>query len=83
MRLPRAAGMTTVRASAGAASLTIEVPTGVAARIRSRMAIGSSQIDERLFPRSANGYESPDYRDRREPRRHRLSGGVGYGSASP
>jgi hypothetical protein len=58
--LPRAAGATTVRAQAGAASLTLEVPTGVAARIRTRMALGSSQVDPR-FPASASGYESPDY----------------------
>jgi len=77
MRLPRAAGMTSVRASAGAASLTIEVPTGVAARIRSRMAIGSSQVDERLFPRSASGYESPDYGTSANRVDIDLSGGVG------
>jgi hypothetical protein len=61
IRLPRAAGATTVRAEAGAASLIVEVPRGVAARIRTRMAIGSSQIDETRFPRAAGGYESPDY----------------------
>ncbi len=61
IRLPRAAGLTSVRVEAGAASLTIEVPAGVAARIHSRMAIGTSQIDPTLFPRSAGGYESPDY----------------------
>ncbi|HEX5451773.1 MAG TPA: hypothetical protein VFW86_05225 [Candidatus Limnocylindrales bacterium] len=59
--LPRAAGSTTVRAQAGAASLTIEVPTGVAARIRTRMALGSAQIDQTRFPPTAGGYESPDY----------------------
>ena len=48
-------------AESGAASLTLEVPEGVAARIRSRMALGSSQIDEARFPRVADGYESPDY----------------------
>ncbi len=61
VRLPRAAGATTVRAQAGAASLTIEVPTGVAARIRTRMALGSAQIDQTRFPATAAGYESPDY----------------------
>jgi len=59
--LPRAAGATTVRAQAGAASLTIEVPDGVAARIRTRMALGSAQIDPTHFPASSGGYESPDY----------------------
>ena len=61
VRLPRAAGATTVRAQAGAASLTIEVPAGVAARIRTGMALGSAQIDQTRFPATAAGYESPDY----------------------
>jgi hypothetical protein len=59
--LPRAAGATTVRAETGAASLTLEVPTGVAARIRTRAVLGSTQIDEARFPRTAAGFESPDY----------------------
>ena len=59
--LPRAAGATTVRAETGAASLAIEVPADVAARITSRMALGSSQIDEVRFPRAGDAYESPDF----------------------
>jgi hypothetical protein len=59
--LPRAAGHTDVKTSHGAASLLIEVPTGVAARIRTRMAIGQSRVDETRFPRTADGYESPDF----------------------
>jgi len=59
--LPRAAGMTVVRAQSGAASLTLEVPSGVAARIRTRIALGSTQVDQARFPPSAGGYESPDY----------------------
>lgn len=61
IRLPRAAGSTVVRAEAGAASLTIEVPSGVAARIRSRMALGTTQIDEARFPRIGDIYQSVDY----------------------
>jgi hypothetical protein len=61
VRLPRAAGATSVKASSGAASLVLEVPTGVAARIRMQMALGSGQVDESRFPRTATGYESPDY----------------------
>ena len=61
VRLPRAAGSTVVRAEAGAASLTIEVPSGVAARIRSRMALGTTQIDETRFPRIGDRYQSVDY----------------------
>ena len=39
----------------------MNVPAGVAARIRSRMALGSSDVDEARFPRTSNGYESPDF----------------------
>jgi hypothetical protein len=61
VRLPRAAGATSVKASSGAASLVLEVPAGVAARIRMQMALGSGQVDESRFPRTATGYESADY----------------------
>ena len=61
VQLPRAAGATTVRAEAGAAELVLEIPTGVAARIRTRMVLGSTQIDEARFPATEGGHESPDY----------------------
>ncbi len=61
VRLPRAAGVTTVKAESGAASLTFEIPAGVAARIRNRMALGSTQIDESRFPRVGDIYQSIDY----------------------
>lgn len=59
--LPRAAGATSVRAETGAASLVLEVPSGVAARIRTRVVLGSVDVDETRFPSVAGGYESPDY----------------------
>ena len=77
VRLPRAAGATTVRAQAGVASLTIEVPTGVAARIRTRMALGSAQIDQTRFPPTAAGYESPDYATSSNRVDIDIGGGVG------
>ncbi|HET7702032.1 MAG TPA: hypothetical protein VFK35_01420 [Candidatus Limnocylindrales bacterium] len=77
IRLPRAAGATSVRAETGAASLTIEVPEGVAARIRSRMTIGSTQVDEARFPRAAVGFESPDYATAANRVDLDLQGGVG------
>lgn len=60
LRLP-GSGTTEVRAEAGLASLTIEVPQGVAARIRSKMALGSVTVDEARFPRTMDGWVSPDY----------------------
>lgn len=75
--LPRAAGLTTVRAESGAASLTFEVPSGVAARIRTRMAIGSTQIDQARFPPTAGGYESPDFATAANRVEINSQGGVG------
>ena len=39
----------------------IEVPTGVGARIRSQVALGSTDVDQARFPRTIDGYASPDY----------------------
>lgn len=75
--LPRAAGVTTVRAETGAASLVFEVPVGVAARIRSRMALGSSQVDEVRFPRIGDVYESPDFATATNRVEIDVRGGVG------
>ena len=77
VRLPRAAGRTVFRAETGAASLTIEVPTGVAARIRTKMVFGSSQIDQARFPPSSDGYASPDFETATNRVEIDLSGGVG------
>jgi hypothetical protein len=75
--LPRAAGASTVRAQAGAASLTFEVPQGVAARIRSKMALGSAQIDQARFPASGGGHESPDYATTANRVEISIEGGLG------
>ena len=75
--LPRNAGFSEVRAEHGAASLTFEVPAGVAARIRARMAIGSNQIDETRFPRVGDVYQSADYDTATERVDLDIQGGVG------
>lgn len=75
--LPRNAGTSEVRAEHGAASLTFEVPAGVAARIRTRMAIGSSQIDEGRFPRAGDVYQSIDYGSAANRVDLDIQGGVG------
>jgi hypothetical protein len=77
VRLPRAAGVTSVRVQAGAAAVTLEVPATVAARIRSRVGIGSTQVDQGRFPRTATGYESPDYATAANRVDIDLQGGVG------
>jgi hypothetical protein len=75
--LPRAAGATRVRAESGAASLTFEVPQGVAARIRGSMALGSTRVDESRFPRGGGGWESPGYEQAPNRIELEVSGGVG------
>ena len=59
--LPRAAGLTRVRSESGAAAVFFDIPTGVAARIRTKMGLGGSDIDTALFPRVGDGWESPDF----------------------
>ena len=61
--LPAAAGFTRVDAEGGAAAIRFRVPDGVAARIRSSIALGSSDVDAVRFPRNAagSGWESPDF----------------------
>lgn len=76
--LPRAAGESSVKAEGGAASLTFEVPAGVAARIKSLMVIGSTSVDESRFPKAASGrWESPDYATATNRVDLEISGGVG------
>jgi hypothetical protein len=77
IRLPRSAGATSVRAETGAASLVIEVPASVGARIRSRMALGTSDVDQARFPRDASGYASPDYATAANRADIDVQGGIG------
>ena len=59
--LPRGAGITRVDAEGGAAALRFTVPDGVAARIRTQVALGSVSVNERRFPRlPGGGWASPD-----------------------
>jgi hypothetical protein len=75
--LPRAVERCDVRIEAGAAQVTVEVPAGVAARIRSQVGLGSSTIDERRFPRSGDAWASPDYESAEHRAEISISGGVG------
>ncbi len=75
--LPREVDQCDVRIEAGAAQVTVEVPTGVAARIRSTMGLGSSTIDEARFPRSGDTWTSPDFGTAPHRADISISGGVG------
>jgi hypothetical protein len=77
LRLPRAAGVTLVRTDTGVASLTIEVPPGVAARIRSSMSLGRVDVDQTRFPRVGDGWQSPDIATAPNRVELEVRGGVG------
>jgi len=59
--LPANAGQTRAEIRAGAASVTIRVPPGVAARIRAGGGLAAVNVDRNRFPRVGGVYQSPDY----------------------
>ncbi len=60
LKLPARAGSSEALIKAGAASIDVAVPQGVAARIQVTSGISSVNVGSR-FPRSGGVYESPDY----------------------
>ncbi len=77
--LPAAAGVTLVDAEGGAAAIRFRVPDGVAARIRSSIALGASDVDPVRFPRTASGdtWESPDFESAANRVEITARGGIG------
>ena len=77
--LPAAAGVTIVDAEGGATTIRFRVPDGVAARIRSSIVLGSSEIDTVRFPRTAAGdaWESPDFATAANRVEISVRGGIG------
>jgi hypothetical protein len=61
VQLPARAGHTEVTGSSGAASVSVKVPEGVAARIRASGGVASINVDRKRFPRQGQVYVSPDY----------------------
>jgi hypothetical protein len=59
--LPANAGYTRITCEGGAAGLELRVPSNVAARIRYRGGLSSINVSASRFPRSGDGYQSPDY----------------------
>ena len=74
-----AAGVTRVSAEGGAAQMRFRVPPGVAARITGTMAIGTTDVDLRRFPRTADGaaWASPDFDSNPNRVEIAIRGGVG------
>jgi len=61
VRFPREAGSTQATIKAGASSLTLEIPPGVAARIKPSLGLASLNIDESRFPHRDEYYVSSDF----------------------
>lgn len=60
--LPVSAGYTAVKVEAGAASVSIQVPQGVAGRINTRgSGMSSINVDRARFEPTGDGYQSPGY----------------------
>ena len=75
--LPARAGHVRASVNAGAASVDITVPAGVAARVRGMMGVGSLDVDQRRFPRRHGTYESPDFETAENKVELVVEGGVG------
>ncbi len=61
IRFPENAGMTKASLKSGAASVRVQIPDSVAARIEVKSGLSSTHIDTRRFFQSGNVYQSPDY----------------------
>jgi hypothetical protein len=61
LRLPANAGLTHARIEAGAASVRVYIPQGVAARIRSTSGLADVRIDRSRFPRTGDVNQSADF----------------------
>jgi hypothetical protein len=77
VRLPSGSGHTRVDLHYGAASIELQVPEGVAARIRMRGALMGVDVDQRRFPRNGDEYQSPDFASATDRVEIDAEGGVG------
>ena len=75
--LPANAGYTEVQGSSGAASVSLRIPEGVAARIQTHGGLSSTSVDQRRFPRLGAYYISPNYETAENRADIRLDMGVG------
>jgi hypothetical protein len=75
--LPAKAGSTQVKVDAGAASIDITVPEGVAGRIKLDSAISGNKVDNNRFPWNGKVYESADFATATNKVEIKISSGVG------
>ena len=62
IKLPAKAGTTHFKVEAGAASLDIHVPEGVAARVDTEAGLASVSVDQNRFPKQGGIYQSADFK---------------------
>lgn len=77
LTLPAQAGFTHVQIETGAASVQVEIPQGVAARIRGTMGMGALNVDAHRFPRRGGEYASDDFETAANRVELMVEGGVG------
>ena len=78
VKFPQAAGETKASIRAGAASLDLVIPEGVAASITIDSGLSSIDVDEARFPKAGDKYESPDF----DSAQNKLTLDIDVGAAS-
>jgi hypothetical protein len=61
VKMPAAAGTTYFKVEAGAASMDIQIPDGVAVRVETESGLASISVDQNRFPKSNGIHQSPDF----------------------
>jgi hypothetical protein len=77
VRLPVPQGFVSVEADVGAASVSFELPPGVAARVHSTMGLGTSDVDRSRFVQRGRAYATPDFETAIDRLEIDIRGGVG------
>ena len=77
LTMPARAGYTRARIEAGLASVTIHIPEGVSARIRTQEGLASTTVDQDRFPRVGDIYVSPDFEEAENKAEIEIQHGLG------
>ena len=76
-RLPSPSGRVPISVELGAASVRLELPDGVAARVRSRLALGTTDVSSRRFMQTTDGHATADFEQAADRYEIEVSGGAG------
>lgn len=77
VNLPRKSGHTAMKVEAGVASVSIQVPSGVAAKIQAVSGLSSINVDQNRFPKRNGEYISDAYQTAENSVQIRIDTGVG------